>query len=476
MGSKHQYPGVLVSRIIFSVLAVFVLLVFASLVFASPSPSSSANSQTHGMAKSDSLEAWTKISVPQETEMLSPLLADWEPNLEALELTQGRIYDDPYEGNRSDIKNVVIATDYEVQALAVFVDFYSPSYLYGSDVFSIQFDTDRSYATGYQWSAPGIGADYSLRIDYSSISGLSGVMIRQPSNNPNTFEYATIYCKTYENGIVAAIPFSLLPSYTNFRFYGFMFNPYRTDQADVIPNTGYLIYKPSVTTTTITLPPVTTSTTLPPTTTTTSSVTTATTTTTTSPVPAFADVGEGHPYFEAIQGMALAGIISGYVEQGYAEFRPDNPVWRAQFAKMICGTMGLSVNEAMVCPFTDLGPDDPHSLYPHEYVAAAALYGITQGTGPSTFAPWQNISRAQVLTMVVRAADSIMPGVLGHPPAGYLGSLPSFSGVHATNVRRAEWNGLTSGLIGFGTGWDPWASSSRAEVAQVLWELLKKGS
>lgn len=44
-------------------------------------------------------------------------------------------------------------------------------------------------------------------------------------------------------------------------------------------------------------------------------------------------------------------------------------------------------------PFTDLDPDDPTNLYPHEYVAAAPAAGITNGTRATTFSPWADISR-----------------------------------------------------------------------------------
>lgn len=224
-------------------------------------------------------------------------------------------------------------------------------------------------------------------------------------------------------------------------------------------------------TTTTTRPPTTTTTTQPPTTTTTARP--PTTTTTSGARPTFVDVPRNHAYYPAVEGMKRANVIQGYPVGQDWEFRLDDPANRAQFAKMICGTLDIEVSEDLVCPFTDLGEDDRTNLYPHEYVAAAARAGITQGVGGSNFAPWREISRAQVVTMIVRAARSLRPGALEAPSAGYAAAVAR-TGVaaHDDSLRVAEYNGLLAGLTGFGPMWDPWANASRGEVAEMLWALM----
>jgi hypothetical protein len=190
--------------------------------------------------------------------------------------------------------------------------------------------------------------------------------------------------------------------------------------------------------------------------------------------PLFADVPLDHPYFLEIQGLAERDIISGYVRGDFtSEFRPENPVWRAQFAKMIAGALSLEVVEALSSPFTDLGPDRPDDLYPHEYVAAVAAAEITKGTTSTTFTPYKDISRAQVVTMAYRAAKKLAPGALESPPAGYTGTLGNFSSDHAEAMRVLEYSGLLAGVRGFGPGWDPWAPAPRGEVAAILWALMR---
>ncbi|MCL5942460.1 MAG: S-layer homology domain-containing protein [Actinobacteria bacterium] len=128
----------------------------------------------------------------------------------------------------------------------------------------------------------------------------------------------------------------------------------------------------TATTTTTTAPPDPTTTTVPP----------PASSTTTVPPPAFVDVA-GHPYRAAIEAVAAAGIVQGSFDaQGRRIFRPDQPVVRQQFAKMIVEALSLPVSEADVCLFADVDRSGPAELYPDNYVAVAAAWGITRGTTP----------------------------------------------------------------------------------------------
>ncbi len=194
----------------------------------------------------------------------------------------------------------------------------------------------------------------------------------------------------------------------------------------------------------------------------------------------FVDVPTNHPYCEAIEGMAGAGLVNGYPVTGGAEFRPGNAVWRAQFAKMIVGTVGFPCSEADICYFTDVENGGPTTLYPDNFIAVAAIYGVTNGIGGGRFAPYRDITRAQVITMVVRAAQNYMTG-LRAPNAAYYatggGIWRNFNDLtHGYNVQLAEFNGLLTGLQG---SVDPavwiWQPATRGEVAQILWNLCNAG-
>lgn len=191
----------------------------------------------------------------------------------------------------------------------------------------------------------------------------------------------------------------------------------------------------------------------------------------------FTDVIPGVRYFEAIQGMGAQGLVEGYPvgSGGYREFRPTNPVLRAQYAKMMVGALGLGVDEAMTPPvdFRDLGRDVSTNLYPHEYVWTAYGNNIIKGYTDGTFRPYVAISRGHAVTMTVRALQKLHPSVLQTVPATFVQTwgkdlLPE----HSANARIAEYNHLLDGLPLTTTSADGKAAMSRGEVAQLLWNMM----
>ena len=194
--------------------------------------------------------------------------------------------------------------------------------------------------------------------------------------------------------------------------------------------------------------------------------------------PRFPDVPTGHPYYAGIEDIASKGIIEGY-EDGY--FRPLNLAWRQQFAKMILLTMVVNdpaeytATLSDMCTFADASTIThvDGELYAYHYVAKAASTGLTRGYTDNTFRPYNNITRQQVITMIVRAGDR--EGVLATPPSGWTGVLTYTDPDHGQNIRKAEYNGLLSGITGpAGTlaSWSTTAYANRGEVAQMLHNLL----
>jgi hypothetical protein len=183
-------------------------------------------------------------------------------------------------------------------------------------------------------------------------------------------------------------------------------------------------------------------------------------------VSGFPDVPGTHPYCEAIADLANRGIIDGYTN-GY--FGPNDPVRRQQFAKMVTGAGGYPVSEADVCHFTDVETSDATTLYPDNFIAVCAAKGITVGKTATTFDPYSYITRYQVISMVVRAADDLDPGLLATPPSGY-GTWRA-DPTHGANAARAEYGGLLAGLDL--TTLNPYGNMPRGEVAQVLHNLIQ---
>ena len=183
------------------------------------------------------------------------------------------------------------------------------------------------------------------------------------------------------------------------------------------------------------------------------------------PTSAFTDLRDAW-YISAIEGIAAENIIGGYTD---GTFRPQNPVLRAQFAKMLVNSLELEVYEDIApLPFADV--DRPDSdLYPDDYVAVAHQNGLIKGFSDTRFGPYQDMTRAQLLTMVVRAAERFQPECLLPVPAGWEGILTASDSVHGSNIAKAEYSGLLSGiqLVDFHL----WGKATREEVAQILQNL-----
>ena len=180
----------------------------------------------------------------------------------------------------------------------------------------------------------------------------------------------------------------------------------------------------------------------------------------------FVDVPATHPYYAAITYLASRGVSDGY---GDGSFGPGDPVTRQQFAKEIVRTLGLTVTGHEICPFGDVakgtaGAPDP--FYPDKYVALCYEKGFIEPKTPTTFAPFDYLSRAELITVAARAANLSDPPVAYDPPFG------SFSPDHYSWARKAAYVGLLDGLQGMGPGFDFFQNATRGECAQVLHDLL----
>lgn len=190
------------------------------------------------------------------------------------------------------------------------------------------------------------------------------------------------------------------------------------------------------------------------------------------PASIYSDVSLESPFLSAIGELTEQGVVGGYGSGSGREFRPAGDLLRAQLAKVMVEALDLPVDETLTSDFTDLGPNDPMSLYPHEYVAAATKAGLFAGKSPSLFAPYEPVSRGQVLSAVVRAAERFKPGVLEEPPALFPSLSGEYPSPHTGNIDLAKFNGLLGGIETGDSGWNPWELFSRGEAAQVVWNLL----
>jgi hypothetical protein len=186
----------------------------------------------------------------------------------------------------------------------------------------------------------------------------------------------------------------------------------------------------------------------------------------------FPDVPTGHRYLTAIEGVVAQGIMTGY---GDKNFGPSDWLIHQQFAQMIDLTMGYPVTEGDLFDFTDQPPivHLENVLYPYHYVAAAALNGVMVAYGDGTFRPLYRERRNEAIEAAVTAGGA----KLAPPTDGYVGHLTDPDAVTAEALRVAEFNGLLDNIAGPDgslASWDPSEPATRAEIAQLLWNLMAK--
>lgn len=114
---------------------------------------------------------------------------------------------------------------------------------------------------------------------------------------------------------------------------------------------------------------------------------------------------ENHWAKDIIADMAATGIISGFEEDGKMIFKPDNNMTRAEFTSMIANykKLDFSKYDDVKLDFTD---NDTIPQWAVSAVKAVYKEGIILGRvnddGTSTFAPYDNITRAEAMTVLGR--------------------------------------------------------------------------
>ncbi|HHY73675.1 MAG TPA: S-layer homology domain-containing protein [Bacillus bacterium] len=113
----------------------------------------------------------------------------------------------------------------------------------------------------------------------------------------------------------------------------------------------------------------------------------------------FKDVSKNAFYYEAINEMALRGVIGGYAD---GSFKPNQPVTRAEAAKIIAYDLGLdSKNTNSYSRFRDVSSGD----WFYQPVTTLAQAGGIGGYEDGTFRPNRTITRAEMASMLVRAYE-----------------------------------------------------------------------
>lgn len=177
----------------------------------------------------------------------------------------------------------------------------------------------------------------------------------------------------------------------------------------------------------------------------------------------YTDVPAEHWAHSAIARLTAMHIVEG-MEQ--ARFLPDQPVTRAEFAKMMAGALKLEVQEP--APFADVASGDWFG----PAVAAVHEHKLFEGKSAELFAPGDGMTRQELAAVLARVwADRN-----GGQPSGQGAASPyADEGDIDLWAREYVYAARTAGLMtGRGNGlFAPGARVTRAEAAQAIVNVLQ---
>jgi len=171
-----------------------------------------------------------------------------------------------------------------------------------------------------------------------------------------------------------------------------------------------------------------------------------------SPISAYkiADDVAGTKYEEAATVLGALGIMVG---DDKGDFRPDDNISRAEFAKIAVHALGIE-NIASSNQGISVFPDVATDHWANGYINVASSQGIIIGDDTGIFRPEDNISYQEAVTILIR--------VLGHEPAAKAkGGYPSGYLVQGAQI------GVTDDVTATST-----SAATRGMVAQMTFNSL----
>lgn len=179
----------------------------------------------------------------------------------------------------------------------------------------------------------------------------------------------------------------------------------------------------------------------------------------------FGDVPVGAWYHKAVSFIASRGITSG---TGNGNYSPEAKLTRGDFIVLLMRAYGILPDTNPTDNFSDAG-----DTYYTGYLAAAKRLGISAGVGNNMYAPGKEITRQEMFTLLYNTLK-----VIGRLPQGDSGkALADFSDASEIAPWAEEAMAYlvrTGVVVGSDGRLTPARTTTRAEMAQVLYNLLVK--
>jgi len=179
----------------------------------------------------------------------------------------------------------------------------------------------------------------------------------------------------------------------------------------------------------------------------------------------FNDVASGAWYDHAVSFAAARGITNG---TDSSHFSPDAALTRGQFLVMLLRAYGVAADGNPTGNFADAG-----NTYYTGYLAAAKRLGITNGVGNNLFAPEKGITRQEMFTLLYNALNTLnqLPVGTSHKTLSDFTDSGDVSSWAKDSMAVLVETGIIAGNEG---RLSPTATTTRAELAQVLYSLMTK--
>ena len=175
----------------------------------------------------------------------------------------------------------------------------------------------------------------------------------------------------------------------------------------------------------------------------------------------FSDIAHVAWAQESIKALAEEGIIAGV---GGGKFAPDAKVTREQFIKMIVLAFDLHDAKATTDKFIDVSS----GTWFRSYVASAVERGIVYGVDEEHFGVGKEITRAEMATILVRAAEAAGKEIPAGSTLEYADNaqIPGYASDSISKLTKA---GIMSG-VGDNV-FAPYDKATRAMAAKVIYML-----
>lgn len=179
----------------------------------------------------------------------------------------------------------------------------------------------------------------------------------------------------------------------------------------------------------------------------------------------FSDVASDAWYRRAVNFIAARGITTG---TGYGKYGPDTKLTRSDFLVLLMRSYSIAPDANPKDNFVDSG-----NTYYTNYLATAKRLGISEGMGNNMFAPEREITRQEMFTLLYNALkviDSLPDKVSSKTLSDF-----NDEGLVASWAKEALTLLLETGTIAGDAGkLSPTSTTTRAEMAQVLYNLLSR--